>query len=94
MRFFRATPEVYEAVRLELDALYGHPFFSDPENPELATTETCMTPADSAPRDDKGRCLLAVSDEDCARPEVAAKITQLTTAGLVEEIDQSQFNPV
>ncbi len=94
MRFFRASSQVYEAVRLGLDTLYGHPFRSDPANPDLITTESCMVPAATAPRDDKGRCLIGVSDEDADRPEVAGKIIQLTTAGIVEEIDQSEFNPV
>lgn len=94
MRFFRASLEIYEAVRLGLDALYGHPFRSDPENPDLITTESCMTPAGAAAKDAQGRCLLAVSEEDAARPEVATQITQLTTAGLVEEIDESDFHPV
>ena len=94
MRYFRASSETYEAVRLGLDALYGHPFRSDPKNPDLITTESCMTPAGAAPKDAQGRCLLAVSQEDAARPEVAAKITELTASKLAEEIDQSQFNPV
>ena len=93
MRFFRASSETYEAVRLGLDALYGHPFRSDQENPDLITTESCMVPAAAAPKDAQGRCLLAVSEEDAARPEVAAQITQLTTAGLVEEIDHFAFSP-
>ena len=94
MRFFRASSEIYEAVRLGLDALYGHPFRSDPENPDLITTESCMTPAEFALKDAQGRCLISVSDEDAARPEVAAKITELTAANLAEEIASSQFNPV
>lgn len=94
MRYFRSSSQVYEAVRLGLDALYGHPFRSDPENPDLITTESCMTPAEFAQKDAQGRCLIPVSDEDSARPEIAAKITELTAAKLAEEIDQSQFNPV
>lgn len=93
MRYFRASSKTYEAVRLGLDALYGHPFRSDANNPDLITTESCMVPADAAAKDAQGRCLLAVSEEDAARPEVATQITQLTTAGLVEEISQEDFQP-
>lgn len=91
MRFFRASSDTYEAVRLGLDALYGHPFRSDAENPDLITTESCMVPADAAPKDAQGRCLIAVTEEDAARPEVAAQIKQLTEAALVEEIEESSF---
>jgi hypothetical protein len=94
MRFFRASSETYEAARLGLDAIYGHPFRSDPQNPDLITTESCMTPAEFAPKDAQGRCLIAVSEEDAARPEVEAKIAELTAANLAEEIAESQFKPV
>lgn len=94
MRYFRASAAIYEAVRKDLDGLYGHPFRSDAEHPEEVTTESCMVPVAMAPRDVNGLCLVAVSEEDAARPEVAARIEDLKGRGLVEEVGEGDFVPV
>jgi hypothetical protein len=49
-RFFRATPERYEAIRTVMDAASGFP---------SAQADTWFAPAAQAPRDFAGRCLLA-----------------------------------
>ena len=49
-RFFRATPERYEAIRALMDAASGFP---------SAQAATWFAPADQAPRDTGGLCLLA-----------------------------------
>jgi hypothetical protein len=83
-RYFRiASSEQYEAMRLMLDAAWGH------EPPT-----TCVDPAESAPRDAEGRILLAVRPEFLAFDAVAAMLPQLLASGVVEEIDESQYLPV
>lgn len=81
-RFFRATTAVYESVRLQLDAAWGH-------GPGTGTI-TCIEPAATAPRDFAGRCLLAVKTEFCHYELVAALLPQLLSGG-VEEISESQY---
>ena len=49
-RFFRATPERYEAIRDLMDAKSGFP---------SAKAATWFAPADQSPRDADGRCLIA-----------------------------------
>jgi len=49
-RFFRATPEAYEAIRTAMDSASGFPNTS---------ASTWFAPATEAPRDAEGRCLLA-----------------------------------
>jgi hypothetical protein len=83
-RFFRIPDDsAYEALRLQLDAAWGH------EPPT-----TCVDPAESAPRDAEGRILLAVRPEFLAFDAVAAILPQLLASGVVEEIDESQYLPV
>ena len=49
-RFFRATPERYEAIRAAMDAASRFP---------SAQAATWFAPADQSPRDADGRCLIA-----------------------------------
>jgi hypothetical protein len=49
-RFFLADPETYEAIRASMDAASGFP---------SAQAATWFAPADQAPRDANGQCLLA-----------------------------------
>ena len=49
-RFFRTTPERYEAIRDLMDAASGFP---------SAQALTWFAPADQAPRDTGGLCLIA-----------------------------------
>lgn len=81
-RFFRSSPEVYEAVRLQLDAAFGYP--------DECTT-TVWEPLATAQRDADGRCLLAVRAESCDRPQVAAMLPQLLASGAVEEISEDEY---
>lgn len=81
-RFFRSSPEVYEAVRLQLDAAFGYPD---------GVTSTVWEPVATAQRDTQGRCLLAVRVESCERPQVAAMLPSLLESGAVEEIDAETY---
>lgn len=49
-RFFRATPEAYEAIRAAMDSASAFP---------NSTADTWFAPATEAPRDAEGRCLIA-----------------------------------
>lgn len=81
-RFFRASAEVYEAARLQLDAAFGYPD---------GVTSTVWEPAATAQRDTQGRCLLAVRSESCDRPQVDAMLPSLLASGSVEEIDAATY---
>jgi len=83
MRFFRtADAGLYESIRLQLDAAWGHP---------NADTVTCIDPVAVAPRDSAGRVLLAVNDEFCEWPEVAAVLPGLLASGAVAELTEAQY---
>jgi hypothetical protein len=80
-RFFRTSDdEVYEQVRLGLDAAWGH-----------VPPETCVDPAAVAPRDSQGRILLAVRPDFVAFDAVAAMLPDLLASGVVEEIDEATY---
>ena len=86
MRFFRclAGDELYEQVRLTLDAAWGHP------NAETKTV-TCIEPAATAPRDSQGSIVLAVNDEFCTYSVAVEMLPQLIAGGHVEEIDDATY---
>jgi hypothetical protein len=80
-RFFRtADAALYEQVRLGLDAAWGH-----------TPPTTCIDPADSAPRDDAGRIVLAVRQEFTEFPAVAAILPDLLASGQVVEIGEAEY---
>lgn len=81
-RYFRSSSQVYEAMRLQLDAAFGYPD---------EHTQTVWSPVDQAVRDAAGRCLLAVRSESCERPAVASVLPALIANGAVEEIDAEAY---
>jgi hypothetical protein len=92
MRFFRtADADLYESIRLQLDAAWGHP---TPDGQTL----TCIAPAAVAPRDADGRILLAVREEFATWEPAATLLPDLLASGAVEEIDRATYmavvNPV
>lgn len=87
-RFFRtADAELYESVRLQLDAAWGHP------TPD-GLTVTCIDPAAVAPRDANGNILLAVQPEFAQYEPAATLLPQLLASGVVQEIDRAAYQPV
>lgn len=83
-RYFRIpSDENYESLRLQLDAVFGH-----------VPPATCVDPATVAPRDSQGRIVLAVRAEFCEFEAVAAILPQLLASGVVEEIGESEYQPV
>jgi len=86
MRFFRviAGDEVYESVRLQLDAAWHLP------NADTKT-ESCMPPAADAPRDTGGTILVAVEDDWCSWSPADAMLPQLLAATAIEEMSDVEF---
>lgn len=81
MKYFRISDDaVYESVRLQLDAAWGH-----------IAPVTCVDPAENAPRDHQGRIVLAVRPEFVAFSAVAQLLPQLLAIGTVEEIDEATY---
>lgn len=85
MRFFRTANEsLYESIRLQLDAAWGHPT-------QDGQTLTCFDPAAVAPRDNAGRLLLAVKDEFATWEPASTLLPQLIASGAVEEITAAEY---
>lgn len=82
-RYFRADAATYEAIRLQLDAAWGH-------GPGTGTL-TCCEPEATAPHDKDGRVLLAVHAEFCEYEAVVAVLPGLLASGAVEEIDAASY---
>lgn len=82
-RYFRSTASTYESIRQQLDAAWGYPS-------DFATT--CIEPAATAPRDSRGRRLLAVWSAFCDYEAVAAILPGLLDSGAVEEVDEATYN--
>jgi hypothetical protein len=86
MRIFRTTPQAYEAIRAQIDAAFGYPYFSDPENPTVATTETCMPPVESAITDTDGNCYITLADEHSTLPQIAPALAALIADKTIIEV--------
>jgi hypothetical protein len=87
-RFFRTSDaDLYELIRLQLDAAWGHP---TPDGQTL----TCIAPAAFAPRDEDGLILLAVNEEFATWEPAASMLPQLLASGAVEEITAAEYQPV
>lgn len=82
-RYFRSEASTYEAIRLGLDAQWGH-------GPDTGTV-TCFEPALTAPRDSEGRLLLAVRSEFCEYEAVKEVLPGLLASGAVEELTESEY---
>ena len=85
MRYFRAaTVAVYEAVRAELDSVWGYP------NPDTKT-QTSITPGNDAPTDAAGRVYLIASPAECDYPAIAERLPTLLASGMVAEVTAAEF---
>lgn len=81
-RFFLVTDSIYESIRADLDAFWGHPSNG---------TETCMLPASKAVRNASGVIVCPVLRETCEWKEVAAILTQLIDDGVITETDEAEY---
>jgi hypothetical protein len=85
MRYFRASSvEVYEAIRADLDGVYGYP------NAETKTS-TSITPGSQAPTDASGRVYLVASVAECEYPAIAERLPMLLSSGAVTEITEAEY---
>jgi hypothetical protein len=85
MRFFRtADLSLYETIRLQLDAAWGHPSAD-------GKTLTCFDPVSVAPKDKVGRVMLAVHDQFCTWEPAATLLPQLIASGAVAEITEADY---
>lgn len=81
MRYFRTSDgELYERVRKQLDAAWGH-----------VAPETCITPIARAPLDQDGAVVLAVDDAFCEYEAVAEILPSLLASGAVQEIEKPAY---
>jgi hypothetical protein len=85
MRIFRTTPQAYEAIRAQIDAAFGYPYFSDAENPGVPTTESCMVPVESATKDADGNAYITLADEHSTLPQIAPALAALLADGTLTE---------
>lgn len=81
-RFFYADAQVYEAMRTQFDAIFGHP---------SAATQTVYEPVGSAIRDAEGRCYLAMRSAYCEWEDVAESLVALLESGAVTEISKADY---
>lgn len=83
-RYFRASAETYEAMRLGLNEAWGFPD---------AGTQSCYMAADNqaVPKDAAGMLYLAVHSDWCDWPAVAAVLPDLLANGSVEEVDRDAY---
>lgn len=82
-RFFRATPDVYENVRAQIDAAWGYP--------TPAGTQTCIPPASDQVKDASGKCVIGVAVDWCGWEPVATLLPQLLAVGAVEEMTADEY---
>jgi hypothetical protein len=81
-RFFLVNAATYESIRANLDAMWGHPSNG---------TQTCMPPASEAVKNAQGIIVCPVLRETCDWPEVAAVLSQLLSANIITEVDESAY---
>lgn len=85
MRYFRAASvAVYEAVRADLDGVWGYPNAG-------TKTETAITPGDEAPTDASGRVYLIASEAECDYPAIAERLPTLLASRMVDEVTAAEF---
>ena len=77
-----ANDSVYESVRAQLDAAFGHP---------KPGTVTCIAPVANALHDAQGRPIVALEYSQLAWPEVAAARDSLIANGYAVEITRADW---
>lgn len=81
-RFLKASPEVYEAMRAQVDASWGYP---------TEHTQTSIPPAAEQNKDSDGDCIIGVKSEWCEWEPVATLLPQMIAAGQIEEITEVEY---
>lgn len=85
LRYFRATPSVYEMLRAQLDEAYGYPN-------EATKTLTAIPLLDSLPSDSQGRVYLAIAADYCEYNLPSEMLPGLLSSGAVEEVDAATYS--
>ena len=81
-RFFKASPEVYESLRSEIDAAWGYP---------TAYTQTCIPPAAEQHKAQNGDCVMGVKTAWTTWEPVATLLPQMIAAGQIREITEAEY---
>ena len=81
-RFLKASPAVYESMRLQIDAAWGYP---------TPHTETCIPTAADQFKAADGDCIMGVKVEWCEWEPVATLLPQMLAAGVVTEISEADY---
>lgn len=81
-RFLKAAPDVYEAMRAQVDAAWGYP---------TQHTQTSIPPAAEQHKAADGECIMGVKAEWCEWEPVATLLPQMIAAGQVEEITEDEY---
>jgi hypothetical protein len=84
MRYFRATEDTYEQIRITLDDAWGLP-------DQATATATCLPPAQQATKDTQGRCVVAVPEAFCSFTVAVDLLPDLLASGAVAEIDAATY---
>lgn len=84
MRYFRATEDTYEQIRMALDDAWRLP-------DQATATATCLPPAEQATKDTQGRCVVAVPEVFCSFPVAGDLLPDLLASGAVEEITEEVY---
>lgn len=80
-RFFRTdNDELYEQIRLGLDATWNH-----------IPPTTCIEPAETAPRDKNNNIILAVKQEFTEFEAVQQILPDLLNSGSIIEITEEEY---
>jgi hypothetical protein len=82
MIYLRASTEVYEAARAQMDAARGLP---------AKGQLTSFPPAANAVKDGQGRCLLGLRESDLTAPGADGMLADLLASGAVEQIDEATY---
>jgi hypothetical protein len=84
MRYFVAqSDDGYETIRSTLDVAWNLP--------NSFGTDTCLPPANVAPRNQTGLITLALRDEFCEWPPASLMLPQLLSSFVIEEITANQY---
>ena len=81
-RFFRASPEVYESLRAQIDAAWGYP---------TPHTQTSIPPAAEQHKASDGDCIMGVKAEWLDWEPVATLMPHMLDLGAVVEISEAEY---
>jgi hypothetical protein len=84
MRYFLGKDDIeYETIRTTLDTAWGLP--------NDLGTDTCLPPANVAPRSQSGLITLALRDEFCEWHPASAMLPELLDVGVIAEISADEY---